>query len=151
MGAAVFEGIIEGAGEGMRELKFRAWHKDAHWMRPVADISFQDRLVSVRMEEDSPTRGPYLTVPLDAVELMQWTGLIDGNDVEIYEGDILRMADATAKVVFWEKPPEFGLDFSHNEDKWCEDWNLSDDSERMEVIGNIYEYPELLSTMEEGQ
>jgi YopX protein. len=75
---------------------------------------------------------------------MQYTGLKDVAGKDIYEGDILGMENATAKVVFWNKPPEFGLDFSHNEGEWCEDWNLSDDHDRMEIIGNIYEHPELL-------
>jgi len=72
------------------------------------------------------------------------TGQQDCTGKDIYEGDILKIEDATAKVVFWERPPEFGLDFYHNEDKWCEDWNLTDDSERMEIIGNIYENSDLL-------
>lgn len=76
--------------------------------------------------------------------VMQFTGLLDIHDLEIYEGDIIGIEGATAKVVFWERPPAFGLDFSHNEDAWCEDWNLTDDSGRMEIIGNIHENEELL-------
>ena len=41
---------------------------------------------------------------------------------------------------------QFGLHFYHNEEKWCEDWNLSDDSHRMTIIGTIYEHPHLLQS-----
>lgn len=134
MGAAVFAGIAERASAGMRELKFRAWHRQRKGMMLFTLGELHDSLI-VKQED-----GWYL----EDCEIMQWTGLLDGDGNEIYEGDILRMADATARVVFWEKPPEFGLDFSHNEDRWSEDWNLSDDSERMEIIGTVYEHPELL-------
>lgn len=130
----------------MREIKFRAWHKERKEMVEVETI----HLIGF----DGPTgrsgnnwMQPYRAGDLwscAAVELMQYTGLQDTHDQDIYEGDILKMGDATAKVVFWGRPPEFGLDFSHNEEAWCEDWNLSDDSDRMEIIGNVYEHPELI-------
>jgi uncharacterized phage protein (TIGR01671 family) len=82
--------------------------------------------------------------PTQKLVLSFWTGLTDKNDRDIYEGDILKIENATAKVVFWERPPEYGLDYGHNEDEWCEDWNLTDDGDRMEIIGNIWEDADLL-------
>lgn len=125
----------------MREVKFRAWHKLEgkiyQWGSGVIAIDHQLNVETVPAGR---------TLKHDEVELMQFTGMFDCNGNDIYEGDILQIEDASAKVVFWERPPEFGLDFSHNEDVWCEDWNLTDDSERMAIIGNIYENPDLLST-----
>lgn len=131
----------------MRELKFRAWHKDAHWMRPVADISFSDRLVSVRMEEDSPARGPYLTVPLAEVALMQWTGMVDRDGIEIYEGDRVQVhwpTDENTYAIIWN--PDAGL---YQCSKLLENgqrgfWYMPEHFKEMEVIGTIYEHSELL-------
>lgn len=122
----------------MREIKFRAWIAEDRYMGKVTSLHMGDGAY-VRITGETPYCKLY------EIELMQYTGLKDKKGIEIYEGDILAIEGATAKVVFWERPPAFGLDFSHNEDKWCEDWNLSDDSERMEIVGNVYANPELLT------
>lgn len=125
----------------MRPTKCRVWHKVIKEMFTVAHLQFGiDGLVKVETGSISDENWK-----IEDIELMWFIGLLDRKKRDIYEGDILKMQDATAKVVFWGKPPEFGLDYYHNEDEWCEDWNLSDDSTRMEIIGNIYEHPELMS------
>ena len=114
-----------------REIKVRAW--DGKEFLPLArEVAFIDDTGVLRSR-------------IEGIIFNEYTGLRDLHGKEIAEGDIVRMEDATAQVVFWERPPEFGLDFSHNEDLWCEDWNITDDSDRMEVIGNIYENPELVA------
>lgn len=93
------------------------------------------------------------------VDLQQYTGLKDKNDVEIYEGDILLVqwpSDGedweAAEVVWWDSGFVLLYDgvFYHlhhqefaNDMRWSDVW---DDPEIMitEVIGNIYETPELL-------
>jgi uncharacterized phage protein (TIGR01671 family) len=128
----------------MREILFRAWyakHKKMYYF--VEHVSYTDGSSGtgcIGYDE----HGRMFSPDDHEVELMQYTGLRDVAGKKIFEGDILGMENATAKVVFWERPPEFGLDFHHNEDEWCEDWNLSDDHDRMEIIGNVWEHPELL-------
>ncbi len=131
----------EKVGEMMRPIKYRAWLIPKGKMYPVEALNFHP--------ENGEVTYVFITehaygIPVKDVILREFTGLKDRQGKEIYEGDILRIEDATAQVIFWERPPEFGLNFHHNEDKWCEDWNLSDDSERMEIVGNIYENAELL-------
>lgn len=85
-----------------------------------------------------------LTLPRDDTEtiLMQFTGLLDKNKEEIYEGDIV------------EDVSDNGMKF---EIKWSNSWcgymmpeefdeenSYSIEHVRLEIIGNIYENPDLL-------
>lgn len=124
-----------------RPIKFRAWHKAEKRMFDVYDLSWFSGIFLIG-DEQSWDKGKYGS---GEVSLMQFTGLKDSQRRDIYEGDILELNGAIAKVVYWTNPPEFGLDYCYrNEDEWCDDWNLSDDSERMVIIGNIHEHPHLL-------
>lgn len=83
--------------------------------------------------------------------LMQYTGLKDKNGVEIYEGDILKEhprypgdSDKYWEVTYAKDKAYFGmdsLDELHRGDI-CGIWQFY--SNCLEVIGNIYENPELL-------
>lgn len=74
-------------------------------------------------------------------KLMQYTGLKDKNGVEIYEGDIVRMTrfdDSKTAEIVW-KSGALTVDYST---LILED--LTGIGYTFEVIGNIYENPELL-------
>jgi len=86
------------------------------------------------------------------VVLMQYTGLTDKNGKEIYEGDIVKVNNDYAKV--FQVPDVCEIQF------YCGCFNLGDtlkpiqyfvraeDTSKsfLEIIGNIYELPDLLKT-----
>lgn len=70
--------------------------------------------------------------------LMQFTGLLDKNGKEIYEGDVMKDAwsNEVGEVAFNDGAFDPGFGYREN-------WALQMQSG--EVIGNIYENPELLT------
>lgn len=102
---------------------------------------------SNRMREISLTDCYYTN--LDYSRLMQSTGLKDKNGKLIYEGDIIKYMYYNPKrytewvVVFNQKTLEFALK-DYRYDGYLRITNYSIFNNKVEVIGNIYENPELL-------
>ena len=76
----------------------------------------------------------YRVLPPDSFELMQFTGLRDRNGKEIYEGDLLRCSDGTGRG--WVTRVQF--------DGEVGGYHRFADYHSGEVVGNIFENPELL-------
>lgn len=117
----------------MREIKFRAWVKETKEMFVVDDIDFDFSQISTTSVWRS----------FEEVELMQYTGLKDKNGVEIYEGDVLTSNVQPCKMV---NPIKDGYGVVRFENGMFKLGAISLVTfiSKMEVIGNIYENPELL-------
>jgi uncharacterized phage protein (TIGR01671 family) len=129
----------------MRIVKFRSWDKKRNEMMPVQQIDFSAWWVSC--DPDCGVNPPLLygdrnsfqNQPTDRHILMQFTGLLDKNGREIYEGDVVR-DESGATAVYWSAA--MGAWAVQDSDDCA--FLLADCSESMEIIGNIYENPELL-------
>lgn len=117
----------------MREIKFRAWYGnrmyyDANDFYLRMDGSCFEIFNG---ETDAPTWGQ--------PKLMQWTGLKDKNGKDIYEGDILKHEDDKLLKVFFQNGC-FMYGFGNSQAEFMhEGWGFYS-----EIIGNMYENPELL-------
>ena len=121
--------------------KFRAWHKEWKEMGRVGEIRFDlDGSVSVVL-----FKGNYLDVsgPREKIIFMQSTGLKDKNGKEIFEKDIVKMAkDFYSEPAYYEVIRHRGGAYRlESNQHGCELWLRHTNCE---VIGNIYENPELL-------
>jgi len=74
-------------------------------------------------------------------EIMQYTGLKDKNGKEIYEGDILKLQPEEGMIVEVVNRPELNGYGVIDKEGW--QGQLSNKSNH-EIIGNIYENPDLL-------
>lgn len=147
----------------MREIKFRAWDltekvmltsKDMYDIgNPFTEIHVANGDQDYRVNDDKETE----FIP------MQFTGLHDKNGKEIYEGDVIRLSEGhphwiskNMKVVFYQgsfcieiighdyhfdTPTAFITYFDA-----CENHDLPEPyTQYIEVIGNVYENPDLLT------
>ena len=125
----------------MREIKFRAWDKNLKIMMPDFDnwIDFDGNYYE-RAQKTHDTPNIEIERCVTDVVLMQYTGLKDKNGKEIYEGDIVITDEAgwKAKIVF-----EGGMFVCVDNTTWG--YSAFCNWKKFEIIGNIYENPELLN------
>ena len=119
--------------------KFRAWDKVFKEMVQVNALVLDEQVVKVTYKN-----GNVAKEDMKEYELMQSTGLFDRNGKEVFVGDIVKCTRGCHHEVYLEK--EYGGTFIGGMPAiylkgllsgyaWTED---------EEIIGNIYENPELL-------
>lgn len=103
----------------------------------------EDFMVIHQYHEDGSYKSQ---VKVDPDTVGQFTGLLDKNGREIYEGDLFSLDGLMTMVVYEPENGYYCLRMSDNEH-----WMLPLDrrvTEYYEVISNIYDHPELLETEE---
>ena len=113
-----------------REIKFRSWDKILKIMsyNPVNAINFNGQFLLNDGKFHDINKTDYI--------LMQYTGLVDKNGKEIYEGDVVYICGLGNYLV---------RDIRADYDTLL---NAGIENDLGEIIGNIYRNPELLNKEE---
>ena len=123
--------------------RYRAWMKSLKWMCDVTNISFDSKFVDICQQGDTE-RYTEMSVEFDEITLMQSTGLFDRNGKEIFEGDILDYRGRKALVRWHGSYASFIYRFVDELQNRNTEWKpLYLAYMKCEIIGNIYENPEL--------
>jgi uncharacterized phage protein (TIGR01671 family) len=132
----------------MREFKFRAWDKDENRMHQDVDVLRNGQIIYFEVDEYGEPTHWHNNYDYNFEKkfshtyiVMQYTGLKDKNGKEIYEGDIVSGGYDLYKVEFFEGA--YSLIQGQEIIEFAEFINMSQVIE-LEVIGNIYENPDLL-------
>lgn len=118
-------------------LFFRAWISSQNYM-------------AIQGTPDLETLQSFMFHYGNEENIMQFTGLSDKNGSKIFEGDIVtykrsvgnwtgQTMTTTHKIIFTEEVNAFVMDYGSSYIKLRKHWGYE-----YEVIGNIYENPELL-------
>ena len=126
----------------MKEIKFRSWDRLNNKMKPVYALEFEYNFV--KTEETNGDDNSFKNQETDRHVLMQYTGYEDNNDKELYEGDIIQIRSGHYHMGVWEFE---GVEVV--EDIRCV-LNHIGYGEKFNIIGNIYENPELAPEEDEG-
>ena len=118
--------------------KFRVWIKDYQVMRSVEFLAFNEKGVAevfTNPIDGEPEDFRNARAPKQVV-LMQSTGVLDDNGVEIYEGDVIIPDGGGASLVHWR-------DGAFQVGYYGDIPYVIADYKSLTVVGNIYENPEL--------
>lgn len=131
----------------MREIKFRAWDGQDTMIYFDFNSIKHDGLIDWNENKYSDTGGGLY---IDNCDVMQYIGLQDKTGRNIYEGDILKWSDWRPNFYEYEHLYKYSnkvVNWSKKYGSWIldekEELNLGIYS-NVEIIGNIYENPELL-------
>ena len=123
------------------KLKFRAWDKHEQKMFTNDELIIWNGNVYAN-DSKKLTCNNLKGWSIDDEYLMQSTGLVDKNGKEIFEGDIVKMSkDVYSEPTYYEVVRHYGGAYRlESKQHGCELWLRHTDCE---VVGNIYENPEL--------
>ena len=130
-------------------LRFRAWHKTWEEMGKVKRIRFDDYGNVTTVLFIGKDLG--VNAKIDEFEIMRSTGLHDKNGKEIFERDIVTDGDVTSDIKYHQTlgfymigKYGFSVPFGQGVDVEYFEEFADHVSKTFEVVGNIYENPELL-------
>ena len=136
----------------MREIKFRGKTQYKEWVEGSylqtddnTNNPMQHRPLNLRHQIWSYWSGDWNMGGWDPMDVLpetvgQFTGLTDKNGKEIFEGDIYNMGDKNILyVVVWRDCGLIGKQLGSTSYAGVEYWK-----EKIEIIGNIHDNPELL-------
>jgi len=114
----------------MRELKFRFWD------------TTDKRFIDDPFISKSGLVGYFTGTTIDWIDdiiVQQYTGVKDKNGKDIYEGDILNNPDDVPEEIYIVK-----WNIETGAFQYYVDYNMGENIDSLQVIGNIFENPDLL-------
>ena len=124
----------------MKELKIKAWLKKEKKMVSIIGIDFNYEYIRYT-EDDNLFNSDYKVAEFKDIELLQFTGLKDNGGQELYEADVILFNDGIDDI--------YGL-ISYDDDDGTYrvsyeniTEHLSDREGDFEIVGNIFENPDL--------
>jgi uncharacterized phage protein (TIGR01671 family) len=129
--------------------RYRAWIKTEKRMffsDDILDIDYENKEIvtqQVYFENGLPDDRDIYCYELEEIELMQSTDMVDRDGKIIFEGDIVKMAkDVYSEPTYYEVVRHYGGAYRlESKQHGCELWLRH---AYCEVVGNVYENPELL-------
>ena len=120
----------------MREIKFRGKYGNNPWL-------YGSLVTKNRNNNGIQERNSSVTILVDDGSIGQYTGMNDSMGKEIYEGDIVRTSDNDDELAVVEWDDE-DLRFTVTHGNVVNGLGEEYYSREVEVIGNMYDNPELL-------
>lgn len=125
----------------MQEIKFKAYIKNLKWILPVERINFDCKTVEIDLSAGNGDTSEY---DFDEIILMQFIGLRDIHNKEIYVGDIVKQAckddddyGLLGEIVYNEQTLSFSIKpLDNNTD---ESSYVIFNKDKFEIVSNIYD------------
>jgi hypothetical protein len=135
----------------VRDIQFRVWHRGE---KKMYYRGYQKWFYVLLCDDDLGTRGgrglPVCRASYEDCIFFESTGVFDVAGREVFEGDFVRVTDghATAEGLAGGIPDMFKSRGLHPLHSLLERAGISDKTEnlRIEVLGNLYEHPQLASS-----
>lgn len=153
-----------------REIKFRTWHKEERdgdtvlpgWMNYEPEYGQYATVLQETRDEVgyvNPVSTALARCQVNRIftesksPMMQYIGLKDKNGKEIWEGDVIEYTTGMKEIgTFQVHREEVKFEtFNHHGDFEVAGFTILYGANHVEIIGNIYENPELLATNTETQ
>ena len=124
----------------MKELKIKAWLKKEKKMVSIIGIDFNYGYIRYT-EDDNLFNSDYKVAEFKDIELLQFTGLKDNGGQELYEADVIKFNDGIDDIYGLISYDDEDATYRVSYENITE--HLSDREGDFEIVGNIFENPDL--------